>query len=248
MRAALVLAAALAASGCLDDWQLEDKSFACREPADCVDGWFCHPTRFVCVVAGTSTVTDGAIFFTTDAGPILDAATGTALIGEACGIDRGCAEGQCVDGVCCSTPCDELCSRCDLQPGTCTPAAEGTDPDGDCGGEVECAAFVYGLRGSACHAHAEAQGQGTCDGQGSCTLRGCEAAGPGVVLVQCGNPECLREAACPQNARISDWNEPGELCAAGQACGGANGLSGCCSPSGLCCPTPACTETDPLCQ
>src|SRR5262249_30331322 len=102
--------------GCLSDLELDQKNFACRDPADCVDGFVCDPQRFVCVRPGS----DGGVVVTTDGGNVLP------KIGEACP-NGSCGEGTCVDGVCCSTPCTEACHRCDLTPGTCTLAADGTD-------------------------------------------------------------------------------------------------------------------------
>ncbi|MFO0724972.1 MAG: hypothetical protein U1E65_14425 [Myxococcota bacterium] len=55
---AAALAAVLAAS-CLGSEKLEDYEYVCRAPSDCVEGYFCHPRRYVCVLIGTSTLTDG---------------------------------------------------------------------------------------------------------------------------------------------------------------------------------------------
>ena len=38
----------VAANACLDDLPV-DGVFPCREADDCVEGFVCHPTRFVCV-------------------------------------------------------------------------------------------------------------------------------------------------------------------------------------------------------
>lgn len=43
---------AAAASGCLDDWELDEQLFPCRSHADCIDGFGCHPERYVCLPVG----------------------------------------------------------------------------------------------------------------------------------------------------------------------------------------------------
>jgi hypothetical protein len=87
--------------------------------------------------------------------------------GTACTAAVECASNNCVDGLCCSTPCGQICYACNLPsaPGTCTPVPDG-QPD------------------SACPAEAQATcgRTGTCNGSGSCRL---EAAG-----VSCGAAVC----------------------------------------------------------
>lgn len=245
MKRAAIICFALSCGACLDEWNLEGKTYPCREPADCAEGFFCHPGRFVCVTIGTSTVSDASAMLIRDAG--FEDAAPTALIGDRCSPTEGCASGTCVDGYCCETPCDGLCQRCDINPGTCSPAPAGTDPDGDCGGAIACETLVYGLRGTICYAYAPASGERVCDGAGACIVNGCEAAGSGEQISQCGNATCLQMNACPQNAPRADWDTTAELCAIGAACGNG-GLGGCCSETARCCPTPACSDADPLCQ
>jgi len=73
MRAAVVVFA-LVLGACLESPNLSDRTFPCRGAADCVEGFVCHPSRFVCVAAG-AVVLD-------DAGPIvrLDATAADAAI------------------------------------------------------------------------------------------------------------------------------------------------------------------------
>lgn len=54
-----------------------------------------------------------------------------AADGRHCSVDGDCLSDHCTDGVCCSTPCDELCDSCDLpgSVGTCMPTPIG----GSCG-------------------------------------------------------------------------------------------------------------------
>jgi hypothetical protein len=39
-------------AGCLDDAMLDGGVFPCRASEDCVEGFECHPTRYVCVPQG----------------------------------------------------------------------------------------------------------------------------------------------------------------------------------------------------
>jgi MYXO-CTERM domain-containing protein len=63
--------------------------------------------------------------------------TGCAAVladGESCPRDAACINGECADGVCCSTPCDGPCQSCGESgmAGTCIVHAAGTDPEGGC--------------------------------------------------------------------------------------------------------------------
>lgn len=56
-------------------------------------------------------------------------------LGEACVAGSECDSGICADGVCCDGACGGTCEACDLSgsAGTCTPYAQGTDPENECG-------------------------------------------------------------------------------------------------------------------
>lgn len=65
MKRRLLIALLFAAmTACLEDPGLEEGPFPCRAPEDCVDGFSCHPERYVCVPAGEVSVDAGV----TDAG------------------------------------------------------------------------------------------------------------------------------------------------------------------------------------
>ena len=44
---------------CLDDYDVEGMTYPCRAAEDCVEDFECHPTRWVCVRAGTSSTSAG---------------------------------------------------------------------------------------------------------------------------------------------------------------------------------------------
>lgn len=65
---ALTAATALLTAACLDDLGVDGTTFPCRSPDDCVEGFRCHPTRWICVPAdeveldaGTSTTATSAV-------------------------------------------------------------------------------------------------------------------------------------------------------------------------------------------
>lgn len=54
MRRAWVILLLLFSSACLDEYDVEEMTYPCRGPEDCVEDYECHPTRWICVQAGTS--------------------------------------------------------------------------------------------------------------------------------------------------------------------------------------------------
>lgn len=64
LAAALVCLGLLA--GCLEDPMLDGGLFPCRDADDCIEGYVCHATRYVCVLEGTEDVDAGM----TDAGVV----------------------------------------------------------------------------------------------------------------------------------------------------------------------------------
>jgi hypothetical protein len=70
--------------------------------------------------------------------------------GSPCNSAAECQSAHCVDGVCCDTGCTTKCFACNKpgSVGTCTPHAEGTDPNNECGGAAEkCGVTGSGLCG-----------------------------------------------------------------------------------------------------
>src|SRR6185436_11822039 len=57
-------------------------------------------------------------------------ATTKRAVAQACGCDGDCMSGHCVDGVCCSTACNEGCKTCSAagSMGTCTTLIAGSEP------------------------------------------------------------------------------------------------------------------------
>ncbi len=55
MKALCIMMLCGALVACVGDFGLEDELFPCRAPEDCVEGFECHPQRYVCVEVGSST-------------------------------------------------------------------------------------------------------------------------------------------------------------------------------------------------
>ena len=141
---------------------------------------------------------------------------------QPCTSGTQCASGFCVDGVCCSSACTELCRACNVTGavGTCTAVPAGTDPravcpatsastchtDGECNGAGACRLPGAGTPcgGSSCAASLETPPP-TCNGSGSCVLKPAR---------DCGAYLCAG-ATCGSTCTSSTQCNPGFACAAG---------------------------------
>ncbi len=138
-----------------------------------------------------------------------------SALGLACQSDLDCAEGTCVDSVCCNEACGAACESCDAA-GACA-----ADPDGtNCGDGLQC--FGRGAclspNGAACQTAAEC-GSGNCEpatGGGSAC---CEAPCADGLL-------CNGDGAC-----ISPESDLGAGCTDDTQCIGARCVDGVCCDS-----------------
>lgn len=96
--------------------------------------------------------------------------------GRRCEVDPQCASDHCIDGVCCNEACSDPCVTCALPgaEGTCSPAAPGTDPHGDCG------------QGGPC--------DNVCDATSACVSRVGEACAP--TTCSADHTEALEATLC----------------------------------------------------
>lgn len=144
-------------------------------------------------------------------------------LGQTCtpGVDV-CASGFCVDGVCCESACEGECNRCNgAVPGTCAPAAAGTNPRNLCKADTQS---PCGL-------------DGTCDGAGACRL-----SPKGKV---CAQPTCtqgmLTNAATCDGAGAC--GAPTTRACAPYACNAqGNGCASICTPASGCAPAVSCVS------
>jgi len=120
----------------------------CEQPGDCLGAFTdCHlPTCMAGACGARDVDADTPCAF--DGGEVCDGAGNCVRRnGAACAQDEQCASENCVDDVCCATPCDSFCSACNVlfSEGICTSHPAGSDPD------LECSA-----------------GAGVCDGGSAC--------------------------------------------------------------------------------
>jgi hypothetical protein len=264
MRALAVTAAFASATvlaGCPDSFDVEKQTFPCRAATDCVHGYVCHPTRFVCVLANT---VDAATAMLPEAPADFDASLPDAvdigaagslrLFGAVCTATASCDQGTCVDGRCCENACAGTCMRCDITPGKCLPAPDNTDPDRECTNQTySCSDYTYGLQnGNACYAGSAATVTvGTCNGIGGCRPKGCLNHGLGRLLAQCADKQCVKAGACTVELPVALYDTTALLCNAGpQATCTIQAINapGCCSASGDCCPLPSCAPVAGVCN
>jgi hypothetical protein len=174
-------------------------------------------------------------------------------LGAACQQSTECSGGNCVDGVCCDSPCSDLCAACNVpgSEGTCSAASsDPLCPETNCQGQSsECRQLAGGGAGinceavGVCRAAAECaatpaplgtpcqQGTGTCDGQGACIVPNKSALGL----------TCADDAECAEGHCVASGADGARVCC-DAAC---NGACQACSAAGRCEETPA---TDARCD
>jgi len=155
---------------------------SCSKQADCQAGFFCDGT----------------------------ACRATRTPGQACAMAFECASGNCIDGVCCNTPCTEACHSCALASsmGTCTPVPSGMDPRDSCPTEAP----------STCGR------TGVCDGKGGCLLHptatpcGAGQSCSGTTLTAAGACNGLGVCAPGATSQCTAFKCAGNAC--GTSCAG----------------------------
>lgn len=97
-------------------------------------------------------------------------------LGGTCLAATDCAMGSCKDGVCCDTPCTDVCKSCNQtgKLGTCSPVMTAADSDSCPGGTCDAAAACKKSPGAACTMPAEC-GTGFCR-DGVCCDMPCDGA------------------------------------------------------------------------
>jgi len=132
--------------------------------------------------------------------------------GEACSAHNQCDSAYCIDGVCCSTECDEQCEACDVagSEGTCSPvtgAPHGGRPTcagvGTCQGQCDGADVTQCVlpgastvcSESTCAAGVETT-PGACDGAGTCQKGTTKPCGNYTCGPTACNTTCTTKAQC----------------------------------------------------
>jgi MYXO-CTERM domain-containing protein len=171
--------------------------------------------------------------------------------GGTCTTDTECASNACVDGTCCESACTGNCRSCKNATGTCTLAADGTDPREQCKGTGVCTgtcngqgACRWGPQGTTCsQAGCQSDGYirdvGKCDGAGNCVApqtRDCMGfacyTDPVDQMAKCKN-SCFNDPDCAQKRYCLDPNDGGAGGAggAGATGGGDSGTGSQCPPA-----------------
>jgi hypothetical protein len=185
-------------------------------------------------------------------------ACGLKRLGQLCGGPTECDSGNCVDGVCCSSPSCGNCQVCNLtnNAGSCQPVAAGNiEPHGGCTANPPCGnngtcdgtgLCANAAVGTSCGASlAMCSGAtntplGTCDGNGTCAQpsMSCGAymcnAGATACLTMCGgNGDCIGGDTC-QAGSCTNLLPLGSPCGAGTDCLSTYCTDGVCCSSGPC--------------
>eukprot|EP01059_Diplonema_ambulator_P019164 TRINITY_DN31_c1_g1_i1.p1 TRINITY_DN31_c1_g1~~TRINITY_DN31_c1_g1_i1.p1 ORF type:complete len:1171 (+),score=268.90 TRINITY_DN31_c1_g1_i1:126-3638(+) len=104
-------------------------------------------------------------------------------LGASCAVDRQCASGHCVDGMCCNSACDLPCQRC-TNMGICDWVGVGTDYRNDCGSCMTClesadptSPRVCGFQDENSDPKGSCGPNGLCNGGGGCLCHASVEAG-----------------------------------------------------------------------
>jgi hypothetical protein len=196
---------------------------------------------------------------------LLDSKTceGNRPPGAMCKKSSECGSNFCVDGVCCSTPCDGVCQACaaatkesGVQSGLCGPAKHDTDPhetcateptrncgqSGVCNSKGSCALYASGTKclDPDCSGSKQTELKGneySCDGMGTCSASKSSSCGLFICDSGACTTSCTDDKGCVEHA----------YCDKG-TCHEKKALSGACSASrectdgfcvdGVCCNSP----------
>lgn len=157
-----------------------DGAGVCVDTAESCSPFACNPLTSACHVScsGGADACDPGAYCDGDA------CVPKLPLGDSCSSPEMCSSAACVDGVCCNTSCSGKCESCVVSGhvGTCTPIAEGDDPDVECGG-------THGICAGAC------DGSGACAYPGASSVCGeayCHGTDNSQVVPRCnGNGDCV---------------------------------------------------------
>jgi hypothetical protein len=215
---------------------------------------------------GSTSVPDGSI--RSDAADAVDAPAGF-VNGTSCNTDGQCANGHCIDGVCCATACTG-CQACSYAmtnqaDGTCANVASGRDPhetctdetatkpcgnDGTCDGQGACRKVGTGQKcgQASCSTDGNFTPEPNCDGKGTCKTQQQQGCAPyQCALTGCAKT-CTLQTDCDAATSYCDTTlgtcaqklSPGSTCTSATA---FRCSSGACV-DGRCCGSASC----PTCQ
>jgi hypothetical protein len=163
---------------CRDGFCCDQKCGSCRRCDAPSPGGSCQPYAGA---AGTGTEHDTC----TGANACDPSGACKLKPGQACAAGSDCVSGACVDGVCCSTACNQACAVCNATPGMCTAAPKGSGGRGTCG--------VFACNGAALTCPTTCTSDADCSAGGYCNGTTC-------VATQAPGGACARDRQCTGGA------------------------------------------------
>jgi hypothetical protein len=147
----------------------------CAGTGTCMTCYACTGTSGSCVFIGANmddTVPAGAC---TGVNSCDGAGTCKKELGQSCTANTQCLSGNCVDGYCCNTSCNNPCDRCNgVVLGTCVAAVVGSAPSPSCGTPYNCNGSSFGCPPSTCNSSNNCMSGYSCRNN---TCQTCEFAG-----------------------------------------------------------------------
>ena len=144
-----------------------------------------------------------------------DLPTGTGANGTPCTTGAQCSSGRCWDTVCCDRDCSGTCQNCNgAVPGTCAPAAVGTDPRNQCppSSPTSCGTTGNCNGAGACQFYDSSQ---VCDSTASCDSNNASVI---VSRVCSGNGACVPGTTQSCNGFLCSAGTCGTTCSADSQC------------------------------
>lgn len=161
-------------------------------------------------------------------------------LADACTLDAECASGHCTAGICCDTPCTEVCR-------SCTAAGKGAGADGVCGNSADGTDIGYQCV-NAINVHRKCDGAGNVvpDSIEDCKPNACAADGVSCATLCNADLACASTGWCsiagdPDAGTCLKKQEISTQCDVDEQC-----ISGHCS-DGVCCDV-ACTAPCKACD
>ena len=242
---------------------LAAKSFTCGNFA-CVKGACTESctTQSDCAPGHSCTIATGSTVGT----------CGKKVDGQSCTANADCVNGNCADGVCCSTTCTGACRSCAVAGslGTCTSiAAGGADPhgvckdltaamcstDGKCDGAGACRKYPAGTicapqscSGSSYTQPSTCSTAGTCVAAAATSCSPYECIGSACYAACTDDSECLSPFTCGMGGVVSSCGKkpPGQPCSNASQCATGQCAQGVCCNSACNTACHACNITGSL--
>jgi len=183
--------------------------------------------------------------------------------GAACTAAGQCSSNFCVDGICCNSACAGACQACDSasSAGTCSPIADGQDPDnecaqqpastcgtnGACNGSGACRRYPAGTQCAAgrCTGSTEFAAS-TCNAAGMCVAGNMRSCAPNVCMGDSCASSCTAQTDC-QSGFFCDSGTCRSKRPSGMACTMAFQCASATCVDGVCCAT-ACGQACQACN